>query len=231
MSVTLPRNRNHSPDGSKNAMEIVSSLFKGSKLFGKGIASDVPSFNLSELSLGGLLGMGEFCIVQEISRVSLSRCMKSLPDNNKIFSCDGEQETTIMKKTQMAKNSSAKKGQKYAIKFLHKEVAMIPSQFQTAILDLTVETTILSILDHPNIVKLYGFNKQELFRPGYFIILEQLDSTLHELMQEWINPERKKSRLKLFERGKKNFRKPTLQNKINIISSVFSALSYLHERG
>jgi len=206
----------------------VSKIFQNSVLFEGKQETRIVSFSPSEIVPGPILGMGEFCAVRAISRFQLvensNQCKREQLLNNQ------DQENSSEKRGKLSGTFSKKKAKRYVIKYLHKDDGRIPTQFQTGIIDITVETKILSALDHPNIIKLYGYNERALFSPDYFIILERLDYTLGDLMVEWKKNNGKKNFSALMSIKNRKFMKSSLDNVIKIVSSISSAIWYLHKR-
>ena len=226
----------------ETASKKISFRFQNSPFFQDKKIDNISSFKTNEITLGALLGKGEFCSVREISSIIPNGQGTCNPESYKMIPQEEDHQKMALKKAIIASNCSKKKGNKYAIKFLNETSCLIPSQFETAITDITAETKILAALDHPHIIKLHGFNKDELFTSDYFIILERLELTLHDVLDDWKRSStkipskkmrEKKIMSKLFERNakeKKKYKMRSLANIINIAASVSSALSYLHNK-
>jgi Protein tyrosine and serine/threonine kinase len=77
----------------------------------------------------------------------------------------------------------------YALKHLHPNVTKKQKVFTASAIDLVIEAKILSCLDHPNIVKLYGVTEgsvNKIFTDhGYFLLLDRLTTTLEDKILEW----------------------------------------------
>lgn len=109
------------------------------------------------------------------------------------------------------------------MKYLSDDVKSNPTLFQRGVIDLTIETQILSVVSHPNIIKLRGSNKHGLLEPSYFIVLDRLYSTLHDKMEEW---GKKTGKLHGLVKRVKN--KKSLKEKLGIAYNIACALAYLH---
>ena len=67
--------------------------------------------------------------------------------------------------------------------------------FQAAVASIATEAKILSQLDHPNILKIFGMSAATCCKKGdddsmmrgkeYFIVLDKLDETLSQRMDRW----------------------------------------------
>lgn len=81
----------------------------------------------------------------------------------------------------------------YALKHLHPQVTTKQKNFTASAIDLVLEAKILSCLDHPNIVKLFGVTEGAISKVfsgnGYFLLLDRLHETLEEKIREWITTE------------------------------------------
>jgi len=54
-----------------------------------------------------------------------------------------------------------------------------------AITDLAIEARYLSVVSHPNIIRVRGFGRCDPFSGGYFIVMDRLVNTLTEEIDEW----------------------------------------------
>jgi len=205
----------------------------GSKTFIQGSTNSLLPFQNNELSLGRVIGNGEFCNVQEVSNISIERHHvqrnPSHADDEVCFKTNLNSDVITTEKKLMESRLRNKTDEKYVIKCLKSTTKMHRSYFQRGLLDLMIETKALSILSHPNIIKLRGFNKNSLYKHDYFIVLERLCYTLRDKMDEWKKPPPSKGFLrKMFERKNKVVVEATLKDKLSIFRDISSAISYMH---
>jgi serine/threonine protein kinase len=77
------------------------------------------------------------------------------------------------------------------MKHLKQNLLMNRSRFNQAAADLVLEAKFLEALDHPNIIKIRGLSSSganafgDGKHDGYFIILDHLDDTLTQRIQQW----------------------------------------------
>jgi len=57
--------------------------------------------------------------------------------------------------------------------------------FITAVMDLAIEARYLSVVSHPNIIRVRGFAKCDPFSGGYFIVMDRLQNTLTDQIDDW----------------------------------------------
>ena len=106
-----------------------------------------------------------------------------------------------------------------AMKCLRPQARSNFDHFLVGVEDLIHETAILSTLDHPNIIKLWGrAGDVSSFKlsDGYFILLDKLQDTLQDRIDWWA---------KDYPNARKNA--PSL-NQIKVACDISDALSYLH---
>lgn len=119
----------------------------------------------------------------------------------------------------------------YALKCLSNRTMARPRQFITAAADLVGEAFLLSRLSHPNIIQLYGVtagNVAQSFtkKGGYFLVLEALDTTLHDQLQLW-----RKTRVASmddFFKKTQNQSAPSMDERLSILSEIAKGMEYLH---
>jgi len=77
----------------------------------------------------------------------------------------------------------------YALKHLHPQVTTKQNNFTASAVDLVLEAKLLSCLEHPNIVKLFGVTEGSINKVfsgnGYFLLLDRLHETLEDKILEW----------------------------------------------
>ena len=81
----------------------------------------------------------------------------------------------------------------YALKHLHPRVTKKQKKFTASAIDLVLEAKLLSYLNHPNIVKLFGVTEGSVNKvfsdQGYFLLLDRLHETLDDRILEWTQKE------------------------------------------
>ena len=106
-----------------------------------------------------------------------------------------------------------------AMKCLRPQARSNFDHFLVGVEDLIHETAILSTLDHPNIIKLWGrAGDASSFKlsDGYFILVDKLQDTLQDRIDRWA---------KDYPNARKNA--PSL-SQIKVACDISDALSYLH---
>jgi len=125
--------------------------------------------------------------------------------------------------------------QEVAIKSLKRDVMLDIKRFRHGATDLVTEAKILSVLDHPNIIKLHGVaagSPDENIATGeeraFFIAVERLHDTLDQRMESWhigTEPYNFVSRKmpKFFKRKNQQ-----LVERLKVAIELASALEYVH---
>ena len=106
-----------------------------------------------------------------------------------------------------------------AMKCLRPQARSNFEHFLVGVEDLIHETAILSSLNHPNIIKLWGRagnNASLKLSDGYFILVDRLKDTLQDKIDRWA---------KTYPNAKKN---PPSLNQIKVACDLSDAISYLH---
>jgi serine/threonine protein kinase len=126
-------------------------------------------------------------------------------------------------KANCLKNRSAR----YALKRLHDDLSDLEKA--RGMIDLAVEAKYLSVVWHPNIVKMRGMAKGSLVDPDFFIIMDRLYETLDKRIEHWYTEE-KKSTGKMLGLGKRPKRlKQLLVERMTVAYDLAAAFFYLHE--
>jgi len=128
-----------------------------------------------------------------------------------------------------AQLQSQSEAPQYVIKHLRRDLLTDRKRFIHAAGDLVMEAMYLSKLKHPNIIKLrgcavggssaYGNGKHD----GFFLILDRLNSTLSQQIQEWKQCGGQQQQQMIYSNSLVDFRE-----KIEIAHQIASALEYLH---
>mmetsp|Transcript_18852 Transcript_18852/g.30884 ORF Transcript_18852/g.30884 Transcript_18852/m.30884 type:complete len:444 (-) Transcript_18852:145-1476(-) len=197
-----------------------------SKYFDEEDLAVVPKFELDELTLGKVLGKGGFGTVSEI----------------KLIRCDGTQvereakeddEQAQQDKKFIADHCIRDGGDaRYAIKKLSPEVTSDANKFFQGVLDMSVETIFLSVVEHPHIITMRGVGACGMAHPDYFIVLDRLYDTLEARILKWKVQTRKANSVmnKLKKKsGDKNAE--IMEIKLSYAYDLMGAIEYLHKKG
>ncbi|KAL3774542.1 hypothetical protein ACHAWO_003993 [Cyclotella atomus] len=186
----------------------------------------IPSFNSKEIKLSRLLGTGEFSQVYEIK----SFCLDSVPP-----------QASTAKDVEVRQYMSSRERYRntkictYALKHLRPTLTQKykPNQYAQFASDLAQEAELLSVLQHPNIIKLRGVSSTgfEQGPKGYFLIIDRLNETLSQRIAKWKKSTKKLSLdfLQSIKRGGVGAADSLLSNKLEVLLQLAAALMYLHE--
>jgi serine/threonine protein kinase len=168
------------------------------------VHADLVSLTREDMTLGQRLGRGAFSDVYELDCVEHDEC-------------DTFEPTT---RAQDARDRLAAQPSRLAVKHLREDLLSNRQRFQGATADLVSEAQFLSRLDHPHIITLHGLAKiaaiEEGRHDGFFLVLDRLDCTLADRIQEWKQHEATGKILHL-------------DTKLRYARELASALEYLHD--
>jgi len=185
--------------------------------------------------LGRRAGVGEFSEVYEIESFTLN-------GSNDIDYSPNE----IKKREFMARNHT-----RYVLKKLRPHLERA-SNYIDAVTDITYESEILAVLDHPNIIKCHGIaaSRHDAFLRGsgeFVLVIERLQYTIEECMSSWRDESIRTSKGSSKQKLSKIFRQHSSSNcvemglsgfkgnssiieRLKVASCIASALDYLHQR-
>mmetsp|Transcript_7432 Transcript_7432/g.16064 ORF Transcript_7432/g.16064 Transcript_7432/m.16064 type:complete len:415 (-) Transcript_7432:2133-3377(-) len=223
----------------KRAKEVVAEKSAASEIFDEEAEKSFPRFHKSELVLGRVLGRGGFCVVNEIQNFKLEK-NSALDTNKKQDGLIDEEEDEfgelrydggilVQDRNFMARRClRQKKHARYAIKTLSDECLRDPERFVGGVIDLAVESRFLSVIKHPNIIKMRGVSVGEPYDVGFFVVLDRLYDTLTLKVARWKKDAGKSKGLgKLMDRkGKKKTKLWT--DRLIVVYDLSTALEYLH---
>ena len=105
-----------------------------------------------------------------------------------------------------------------------------PELFARGVVDLAVETTFLSSLSHPHIIKLRALGAEGMLSPNYFIVTDRLTDRLDSRIRKWGAQAKKAnsvtSKLLRNSSGKLDELK---EAKIKYAYDLMGAIEYLHK--
>lgn len=200
----------------------------------------IAPFTTKEIMLGRLLGSGEFSNVYEIKSfrpdVSLDNSVSDKEIETRRYMIGREKYRDTKKAT-------------YALK--HLRPALIDkynsSQYAQFATDLVREAEFLSVLQHPNIIKLRGVSHFDstgfLHGPqGYFLIIDRLDESLVDRIAKWKRGP-KKGRFDLLQssmthavskatkmKDRESDDNRFLQEQLEVMLQIAAAIVYLHDK-
>jgi serine/threonine protein kinase len=226
------RIKNH---GKKYAEKTVNATYANSNI--KDNSADFPKFSKQEMKLGKVLGKGGFGTVYEVRGFEAGKAVpvkKGVSSSNLVPGLDddevqvGEMESRKFISDHCLRNNN---DARYAVKFLSPNIVDDPANFIQGIIDMAIETRVLSDTTHPNIVKLRALAQVSPFDDNYFIVMDRLYDTLEGRIDKWMKKFQKCSGMggKLFDRkGEK--KKELLEEKMVAAFDLSDALGYLHGR-
>ena len=74
---------------------------------------------------------------------------------------------------------------RYAIKRVQDSSRENEQVFVNAVVDLAVESRFLSVIRHPNIVKMRAMEETDPFHSGFFLVLDRLFDIMPQRLQKW----------------------------------------------
>lgn len=206
-------------------------------------------FELDEITVGPLLGSGGFSNVMEVSALQINdkNSLNYTPEEMKlrtgmVNACSNS--SSSGKKASKDKSATTSKTSKshrlppFAMKHLRRKLVKKPKKFANGAIDLALEATFLSSLDHPNILKIHGVaaDGPEGYEKGrhdsYFLIVDRLHETLQDRILTW----RKHYKHLHSAWGRMTDKKGKKQDKLmadrlKVAFDIASALNYLHSLG
>lgn len=178
------------------------------------------------MTIGSELGHGGFCVVSEITQITLQKDAESSADGKKHD--DEHYIHNIVQDRAFMAGHCIRQGKdcRYAIKRIKKSSWDTPHLFINSVVDLAVEARFLSVIRHPNIIKMRAFEENEPYHSGFFIVLDRLYDIMPQRLKKW--KKQKGGGLKrLFDvKGKKAA--AFWVERLTVAYDISCALSYLH---
>mmetsp|Transcript_24683 Transcript_24683/g.49896 ORF Transcript_24683/g.49896 Transcript_24683/m.49896 type:complete len:414 (-) Transcript_24683:86-1327(-) len=226
----------------KRAREVVEEKSKTSTIFDEEAERQVPRFDKSECKLGRVLGRGGFCVVREILNFNLDKNSPlDVTNKNGDTLVDEEEDEfgelrydggVLVQDRQFMARRCLRKGKhaRYAIKTLSDDCLKDPERFVGGVIDLAIESRFLSVVRHPNIIKMRGFGTSEICDVGFFLVLDRLYDTLTLKISQWKRDvEKTKGVGKIFDmKGKK--KRKVWTDRLLVVYDLSTALEYLHSQ-
>jgi len=225
----------------KRAKEVVAEKSQASEIFDEEAEKSLPRFKKSELDVGRVLGRGGFCVVNEIQNFVLEANSPLDHTSNEDGIIDEEEDefgelrydggVVVQDRRFMSRRClRQKKHARYAIKTLSDECLKDPERFTGGVIDLAVESRFLSVIRHPNIIKMRGTSTSNPYDRGFFVILDRLYDTLTLKIAGWKKEVAKtKGMGKILDmKGKKKLK--VWVDRLIVVYDLSTALEYLHSQ-
>lgn len=211
----------------KRAEEIVIEKTANSVVMDPDAEAAMPSFEPSEIELGGVLGKGGFCTVSEVRKVALiggnpsEQPMDSTAHSASLIL----QDRNFMSKYYLRNGTDTR----YAIKTLSAVLLNDAERFVAGVIDLVIETKFLSVIRHPNIIKMRAISNQSPYQRGYFLVLDRLYDIMTDRIKAWKLEKGKMSGVARVRdlRGAK--KKELWIDRLIVAYDIAMALKYLHD--
>ena len=192
----------------------------------------IPKFELDEFSLGRVLGKGGFGTVSEIKSITCASARTGTQDSVPQEE-DGDIEQKHQDKQFIADHCIREGGDaRYAIKALSPEVKSDDDLYIQGVIDMSIETLFLAVIDHPHIIKMRGFGSCGMNHPDYFIILDRLYDTLGTRIMKWKRQTKKANGImnKLKKKSSEENNK-IVEMKLKYAYDLMGAIKHLHQKG
>ena len=197
----------------------------------------IAPFNTKEIVLGKKLGSGEFSHVYLINAFRLDNELLG----DAVISEEDMETRNYMKGREKYRDT---KKASYALKHLRPELLdkYQPSEYAQFASDLVQEAEFLSVLQHPNIIKLRGSSDEDYLGfvkgpKGYFLIIDRLDEVLTNRIVKWKKVvSGKGSLLKSITRRNSDVSDSSkdennlLEERLEVLLQIAAAFVYLHEK-
>lgn len=118
---------------------------------------------------------------------------------------------------------------RYAIKLVQQSVKSSADTYVNALVDLALEARFLSVVRHPNIIKMRAMKTGSPFSPTFFVVLDRLYDILSKRLTVWKKKMGSKMS-KLMDRGGKKKLAFWLE-RLTFAYDLACALKYLHDLG
>lgn len=216
-----------------------------------------PAFESPEVVMGEVLGVGGFGIVSEVAAIRIKEVATAARKNNDYPESEKDGNDTKDSKpnngaaplseqaveeqdhendehhfdVETAKQKLAKRCRRfnkarYAIKRL--DPSLSEKDRTRGMVDMALEVKYLTVLWHPNIVKMRGISLGNDLTPEIFFVMDRLFETLDKRMDSWKRTKKTASGIFGFG-GDKSARRHLLVERLVVAYDLAAAFSYIHE--
>jgi len=204
-------------------------------------AIETTEFYPSDVLIGRLLGRGGFSEVHEARLLRDTPALQSSRGGESSDEDIGGDSDGNINEAEISEEDSDSDDQGHTcvvVKFLRRSVMVDRKKFARGAADLVIEASLLSALNHPNIIRLLGVTEGQVEDNfangkdhGFFLVLDRLHDTLDHKLVEWKERQAKYSgfmfRATHDPRGR--IRRADLLERLHIARSLADAVRYLHD--
>ena len=169
-----------------------------------------------------MLGKGGFCTVKSVHDIRLSS------DENESNHSNGALDHVIQDRGFISKQFIRNGESRYAIKALSRDIRD-PERFVAGIIDLTIESRFLSVIRHPNIIKMRAISSVSPYTRGFFIVLDRLFDTLGDRIKAWKGKQLKLTGFARVRDLKGDRKKELWIDRLLVAYDICTAIKYLHD--
>jgi hypothetical protein len=183
---------------------------------------------LAELTLGKVLGKGGFCSVNEITSITLGhKAAADLKPEHPLS--DEHQIHNIVQDRSFMSTHCIREGRdyRYAIKHLLPANRKEASLYVNGVVDLAVEARFLSVIRHPNIIKMRAMSSGSPYDGQFFVVLDRLYDTMTVRLTKWKRNQVKGIRKLMDRKGRKEM--AFWIERITVAYDLSCALKHLHD--
>jgi len=188
----------------------------------------LPQLDSKHLTFGNALGKGSQSIVFEI----LSFTLKPTYSSSKITKAEESAVKNVSGRESTFMHHDSECNQQLPENFAAKLPRRDSKNYKEIVEELSHESDILSSVDHPNIIKIYGISTVEPSQPGsepssqpLFIILDRLSYDLDKLLKVWASKKNNINILKFQACKDESFRQ-----RLKAARDIASAMKHLHKK-
>ena len=184
------------------------------------------------MTLGKVLGRGGFCVVTEVTKITLQEDNGSNGKAQSASKLDDEHRIhDIVQDREFMSNHCIRQGKdyRYAVKQIQESVRSSADTYVNALVDLALEARFLSVVRHPNIIKMRAMNNGSIYEPTFFVVLDRLYDILTKRLAVWKKRMGNKMS-KLMDRGGKKKLAFWLE-RLTFAYDLACAIKYLHDLG
>ena len=182
---------------------------------------------MKELSLGRVLGRGGFCVVNEVTSITLKEEEPIESKENGRMSKDEHYIHNIVQDRSFMARHFTRQGKdyRYAIKRVQEKSKVDPEHYVNAVVDLATEARFLAVVRHANIIKMRAMDDASPYTYGFFVVLDKLYDIMPSRLRKW-KKQQGGALSKMFK--SKNSKTNFWVERLSVAYDLSCALSYLH---